>query len=354
MLRNWFTATVLFVLFATTAQAQPWAQKMFKTTSHEFGTVAKGAKTEFAFNLQNLYEEDVHIASVRSSCGCTSASISGKDTLKTWETGTILAVFNTRTFSGQRGATVTVTIDKPFFAEVQLRVAGYIRSDVDFSPGVVAFGDVDQGQPTETKIVVTNYTRQDWRIADIRSANENLEVELSDPVRTGSGVSYTMLVRLKGDAPIGYLQDQLTLVTNESSNPRVPIGVEGRVKSPLDINPSTLFLGSMEPGQAVTKQLVVRAKKPFKITNIKCENDCFQFNLKDEAKAIHLIPLVFTAGESVGDLEQSIEIETDLGSNVKGKCVARASVITPAAAKVQVAKPQVTLVGNSEVVEKKK
>ena len=59
MLRNWFTATVLFVLFATTAQAQPWAQKMFKTTSHEFGTVAKGAKTEFAFNLQNLYEEDV-------------------------------------------------------------------------------------------------------------------------------------------------------------------------------------------------------------------------------------------------------------------------------------------------------
>jgi hypothetical protein len=353
MLRNWISATVIVLALAGSAHAQSWAQKMFKVTSHEFGTVAKGAKTEFAFTLQNLYEEDVHIASVRSSCGCTSASVSGKDTLKTWETSTILAVFNTRTFSGQRGATVTVTIDKPYYAEVQLRVGGYIRSDVDFSPGLVGFGEIDQGQPTEAKVVVTNYSRQDWRITDVRSANENLEVELSDPVRAGGGVSYTMLVRLKGSAPVGYLQDQLTLVTNESANPRVPISVEGRVKSPLDINPSTLFLGSIEPGQAVTKQLVVRAKKPFKITNIKCENDCFQFNLKDEAKTIHLIPLVFTAGENEGELEQAIEIQTDLGANVKGKCVARASVVA-STAKVKVAKPTVTLVGNTEDEPKKK
>jgi hypothetical protein len=352
MLRNWTTALVILLVLAGSAQAQSWAQKMFKVTSHEFGTVAKGSKTEYAFTLQNLYEEDVHIASVRSSCGCTSASIAGKDTLKTWDTSTILAIFNTKTFSGQRGATVTVTIDKPYYAEVQLRVAGHIRSDVDFSPGLVGFGEVDQGQVSEAKVVVTNYSRQDWRITDVRSANENLEVELSDPVRAGSGVSYTMLVRLKGAAPAGYLQDQLTLVTNESANPRVPISVEGRVKSALEINPSTLFLGSIEPGQTVTKQLVVRAKKPFKITDIKCENDCFQFNLKNEAKSIHLVPLVFTAGESEGELEQTIEICTDLGTNVKGKCVARASVVA-AAAKVQVAKPTVTLIGNTEDVKKK-
>ena len=30
---------------------------------------------EFAFEAQNLYEEDVHIADVRTSCGCTTPTI---------------------------------------------------------------------------------------------------------------------------------------------------------------------------------------------------------------------------------------------------------------------------------------
>ena len=51
-------------------------------------------------------------------------------TLKTYEKGAIIAHFNTDTFSGQRGATLTVTIDKPFYAQVQLHVSGFIRTDV--------------------------------------------------------------------------------------------------------------------------------------------------------------------------------------------------------------------------------
>ena len=50
--------------------------------------------------------------------------------MKTYEKGAIVATFNTNSFHGQRGATLTVIIDKPFYAEVQLHVRGYIRSDV--------------------------------------------------------------------------------------------------------------------------------------------------------------------------------------------------------------------------------
>ena len=35
---------------------------------------------------------------------------------------------------------MTVTIDKPFHAEVQLQVHGYIRTDVVVDPGQVALG----------------------------------------------------------------------------------------------------------------------------------------------------------------------------------------------------------------------
>lgn len=133
-----------FSAVAASASAQEWAEKMFAVKTHEFGAVARAAKVEYAFEIVNPYKEDIHIASVRTSCGCTIPRIQ-KDTLKSWEKGAIIAEFNTRAFSGQRGARVTVTIDRPQYAEVQLQVHGYIRTDVVVDPGQVAFGQVPAG-----------------------------------------------------------------------------------------------------------------------------------------------------------------------------------------------------------------
>ena len=57
------------------ACAQDWAKQMFPVTSHNFGTVAKGSKTEYRFRFSNLYKEDVRVVSVRTSCCCTSPVI---------------------------------------------------------------------------------------------------------------------------------------------------------------------------------------------------------------------------------------------------------------------------------------
>src|SRR5947199_1703099 len=139
MLRTASIAILALVLapaaLAPPAIAKEWAQKMFAANTHDFGHVARGAKAEFAFELQNVYEEDVHIADVRTSCGCTTPTIT-KPTLKTWEKGSIVATLNTRSFVDQRNSTLTVVIDKPTYAEVHLNIAGYSHADVDFHPGV--------------------------------------------------------------------------------------------------------------------------------------------------------------------------------------------------------------------------
>ena len=36
--------------------AQEWAKKMFDTTSHNFGTVARGSKVEHTFTVTNIYQ----------------------------------------------------------------------------------------------------------------------------------------------------------------------------------------------------------------------------------------------------------------------------------------------------------
>ena len=94
-------AALVTVLLSVPTFGQEWATKMFATTSHDFGTVARGQRTEFEFALENLYVEDVHIASVRASCHCTTPEIK-TETLKTHQKGAIRAKFNTAAFLGQR------------------------------------------------------------------------------------------------------------------------------------------------------------------------------------------------------------------------------------------------------------
>lgn len=319
-------ALLLAALTAPHAFGQEWARKMFQETTHDFGSVARGAKAEYRFVLQNLYKEEVHIAGVRSSCGCTSAEVPTQ-TLKTWEEGEIVANFNTRSFLGQRSATITVTIDRPYYAEVQLNVSGYIRSDVVFEPGVVNLGELDQGAGGETRVRVNYAGRSDWEIVDVRSANPHFEVELNETQRKAGSVGYEMLVRLKPDAPAGYVNDQLMLVTNDGARQSIPLSVEGRVRSALTVSPAPLILGVLAPGETVTKKLLVRGKTAFRILNVVCDDEgCFEVEFDPErSSTTHFVPITFAA-DAAGKLEQTIRIETDLGAGVTAEVLATADV----------------------------
>jgi hypothetical protein len=317
--------TVIF-LAAPAAQAKEWAREMFATTTHDFGHVARGAKAEFAFELQNIFEEDIHIADVRTSCGCATPTIT-QPTLKTWEKGAIVATLNTRSYLGHRSSTLTVVIDKPYYAEVHLNISGNIHSDVAFDPGSISFGDVEQGRSAEQQVTVTYRGRSAWQIADVRSANDALEVELSEPIRQLGQISYRMTVRLKSDAEAGTLQDQLTLVTNDQRMPTVQLAVEGRISPPLSISPSPLFFGTLQPGQTATKQLVITGRQPFRVTSIVSDSPLMDFKAAtDVLKKVHLVPVVLTAGQSPGEFQSTITVKTDLPAGGKATITARGTV----------------------------
>jgi hypothetical protein len=324
VLRKLTFAWLLTLACASTASAQNWAEKMFEVTNHDFGTVARGAKSDFSFKLKNIYKETLHISGVRSSCGCTTPTIT-KDTVPTLETSEIIASLNTKSFLGNKSATITVTFDQPFVAEVQLRVQGNIRGDVVFTPGVVQLGSVDQGTTSEQRVSVTYAGRADWSILDVQSTNAHFEVEMDEISRDGGRVAYNLLVRLKGDAPSGYLSDELVLVTNDSNAQRIPLAVEGRVVSDLTITPASLFLGEVAKGQSVTKKLVVRSSRPFRILGLDCDDASFNFEVSEEAKPIHVVAVTFVP-DHTGKIEKEIRIKTDRESGGTTSLVAHAIV----------------------------
>ena len=173
MARRAVLAFLLAFFAGSPAGAEEWAKKMFQTTTHDFGSVARGAKAQHEFTLENIYLKDVQIASVRSNCGCTTPRIK-KPLLKTYEKGAIVAGINSHAFLGRQSATITVTLDKPRLAEVQLHVTVYVHSDVAFQPASVELGSVDRGTPLEKKISVSCTRRGDWKILDVKSGNPHL------------------------------------------------------------------------------------------------------------------------------------------------------------------------------------
>lgn len=322
-------SSLLFVLATTTvAGADDWAPKMFETRDHDFGTVARGAKVEHEFVITNLYEEDVHIASVRSTCGCTKVSITQPD-VKTYETAAIVAKFDTHAFLGSRSATLTVTIDRPYYAEVQLHVKGYIRSDVVLDPGGVDFGTIDVGTPSEQSVAVDYAGRGDWQITGVKSSSPHVTAKAVERTRTGGNVSYDLAVTLSDDAPVGYLNTQLTVLTNDRRASEFSVSIIGRVASEVTVSPKSLYFGTVQSGKTATKKLVIKGKKPFRVIRVECDDECFAATVSDEAKRVHLVPVTFDASHGSGRMSSHLRIVTDLGENASPELVVHAHIARP-------------------------
>lgn len=313
---------------ATTGRAADWARKMFSETSCDFGSIARGAKAEYRFLLKNIYLDDVHIAGVRVTCGCTTPRIE-KEWLKTYEEGAIVASINSEKFLGNQSSTITVTLDQPRHAEVQLHVSVYVHSEVVFQPASAQLGNVDRGTPVEKKISVSHTRRGDWRILEVKSGNPHLSGEVVETARQRNRVSYELRVRLDANAPAGYVRDYLMLATDDQQSTTIPVLVEGRVLPALSVSPASLFLGTLRPKQEVTKQLVVRGKTPFRIVSIAADCNCFKFATPAEAaaKTLHLVPITFTAEDKPGKIVKTIRIKTDLDGAAAE--VSAYAVVTP-------------------------
>ena len=304
-----------WAVLAAGARGEDWAAAMFETPRHDFGSVARGSKAEYEFVLTNIYAADVHIADVHSSCGCTTPSIpKDKDVLKPYEKGAILAHLNSDAYLGQRHATLSVTIDQPQYAVVQLDVAGFVHEDVLFDPEGVDLGSIDRGAGAAGKIIVYRKGRIDWKVLSAKAANPHLSCSIVERARQDNQVWYELDVRLAKDAPCGYIKDYVMLATNDPQMEHVSVTVEGHVLPEVNASPAALFLGVMQPGEKTTRQLVVQSRKPFRVVQVSGDRASFIFPAVSEASArrVQIVPVTFVAGTERGKVVRTIHIQTDL------------------------------------------
>ncbi len=314
-------------LIGSAASGAEWSDRIFNTRSHDFGTVALGSLVEFEFTFQNQYLDDLHIVSVRSSCGCSIPRIKGdKRTYKSWEKGAIVAKLNTSAFRGSRGATITVTIDRPLYARVQLHVKTHIYDGVLLTPGSIQLGTVHQGVSASQTLRITTPHRK-LSIVGVETSSPHISAKLGPLERISGSWGYPLAVQLSAEAPPGYVRGYVMLITDGYRKTKIPVTIEGRVTPPISISPEALFMGLVDRGDTVRKQVVIRGRKPFVITNARSSDPRFVIDISTAStpKTTHILPVEFTADDESGKVTRTLYFEVDGGTST-GKIEAYAVV----------------------------
>jgi len=278
-----------------------------------FGAVPALSKQEHIFEFVNTTQDTLNLINVRASCGCTKPTIL-TSSVAPGETAQVLAQFQTRTFRGEKKATVTVQVDRVGEyiqrGEVQFSVKGKIRKDVVMTPGEVNFSAIGATQ-TAQQIVKMKYAGSPlWQILKVKSTNPNLEVEAREIERQQTGrVAYELVVKVKDSMPAGSFDEELTIFTNDKNTPKMPISVSGRVKPALEAAP--IQLGIVKQGTKIEKRFVVRGESPFSIKEIRVGNDKIKFSPSKGEKSLHVIPYTLDTNSAENIREKVTIITSD-------------------------------------------
>jgi Protein of unknown function (DUF1573) len=314
-------ALFVVALGSAAAPAQSnWGDKLFKEgTTHDFGNVAHGAQLYKRFTITNIYAVPLDILDVKVSCGCTTATPSAK-TLQPREVGYLDVNMDARKFTGPKTVRITIVVGPQYTSTAELKLTANSRQDIVFNPGDVNFGSVAAGDSPTLNVDVEYAGALDWRITGADANGGPFDVQVEEFHREvgkkgqPGAVGYHVKVTMKKEAPVGALRRELILKTNDPASEAVPVLVEANVQAPLTVSPEVLRVGDLKAGQEITKKVMVRGSKPFKIVAVEGGADLVSVaSAVPSADGLVQQTLAFRcAGAKTGEFRRQFKIKTDL------------------------------------------
>src|SRR5262245_43203372 len=245
-------AAGMLLVNAAAAQSSAWADKILSSkTTHDFGTVARGAQLKHTFTMNNIYKVPLQITNIGVECGCVTATPSTK-ILQPGETAQLEINMDTARFSGAKQVKVRITVGPEYVSTATVTVSAFARQDVVFNPGEIDFGAVAKGQTSTKFIDVEHAGNANWRVSEIvksGAAPFDLKVEqLPQKVGGFVTVGYRIFATVKPGAAPGAFKQEILLKTNDPQAPVITFHIGGNVRTSLNVAPNPVNLGSLKVG----------------------------------------------------------------------------------------------------------
>ncbi len=314
MFRCWGLALAA-VLSLGLSQGALCAQAVFDEVNKDFGGAPRGTMLSHQFKLTNKYNSELHISSIRTSCGVCSTATYDKATLKPGEVATVTLQVDTTKFSGHKAFTIYLVLDRPVLEEKTLTASAISRDDLTMQPSMLSFGTVRMGAAPSASLTIEYRGSTPWQITSILNENGYILPTLELVAKQTGLIAYRLTVRLREDTPAGSWHADLWLVTNDPSSPRLRVPLTVEIQNALVVIPKTLELGQLPKADVLERRVTLRAGEPFKVLKVEGADDQVAVTgISDEAKKVHVlkISVLPAKAETSTELHRKLKIVTNL------------------------------------------
>jgi hypothetical protein len=172
------------------------------------------------FRYQNKTDKTIHIASVHTSCGCTTAGVKKND-VAPGETGEITATFNIGDRTGLQQKQITVQTDDPKQPTTVLSLKAVIASPLELQPTFVFW---QQGEEPKPKTIVAKTSKEvPVKHIDVTSSSPDFQTSVENAPNGEFKINVT---------PKDTTRTVAATLTIKPDNPPKPYYVAARVMPP--------------------------------------------------------------------------------------------------------------------------
>lgn len=233
----------------------------------DFGTVPKGEKLDWSFEIKNTGSADLEILAAKPACGCTVADFD--KVIKPGQTGKVTAHLDTTSFAGPISKPVTLETNDPNTPTAQVTISAIVKPFVEAYPaGYVRFNMI-QGDVEKQSVTIYTEEEEPFEILRVEAPQEWIKVETAklegpDVVpqigRKGAN-QYRLDITVGGpDAKVGPLAEKVHIVTNSKHQPNYPVSIAGVVRPSFRVDPTGINFGEVTPADsAATRTISIRS-----------------------------------------------------------------------------------------------
>jgi hypothetical protein len=287
----------------------------------DFGTVPKGQKIDWSFEINNSGTSDLEIIAARPTCGCTVADFD--KIIKPGSTGKVTAHVDTTAFSGPISKAVTLETNDPSAPSAQITITAVVKPFVEAYPAGYVRYNLVQGEASKQSLLLYSEEAEPFEIVKIESPQEWIKVDHYEakgtdirPVGRKDQKQHVVDVTLGGpDTRVGPLAEKIHIITNSKNQPDYWISVSGVVRPPFNVEPKMVNFGEVDPG--ATRPLTLRSnsiKHPegFVVTKAESGVPGITANVKQSSgKGVYEVTLEVAKDAKPGLLDGNVTVYTN-------------------------------------------
>ena len=250
--------------------------------SHDFGRVTRGAKLTTRFQFSNVGKGPLVVHGVHASCGCTAAETTKGREYAPGDSGSIEVTFDSTDFAGRVSKTVTVMTNEKNLPDRTLTVLATVVAEFEANPPMVDFGEVASTDGAARTIVIKTLPgAPQFRVEKLNFNTNILDVSH----RIEGGLVY-LDVKLKKDAPAGFVRETIRVANNSRTLRELPVPVRGTIRGNIELAPRYVEFGAIAPSDKSTRTIVLKAQKDFEVLAIKPELNINGSRIEDASQLV--------------------------------------------------------------------